>query len=218
MLLIATTFAGDCGLSVKGNTWSFFIAVLYSFIRFFLVRSIGSVRRRQWHPAPVLLPGKSHGRRSLVGCCLWGRTESDNDWSDLAAVAAALEVLAMENGIFSCDTWIPSYAMWDSVPWPGTEPGRPALGAESPNHWTTREVPLLFFFYISSSNIWEEPLVSSFQGKHPYFLQPLFIQVSEGFTRLTAHFWMHSSLSVLQNRNNFWLNANLETAYSMTCG
>ena len=34
-------------------------------------------RRRQWHPAPVLLPGESHGRGSLVGCCLWGRTESD---------------------------------------------------------------------------------------------------------------------------------------------
>ena len=34
-------------------------------------------RRRQWHPTPVLLPGKSHGRRSLVGCRLWGRTESD---------------------------------------------------------------------------------------------------------------------------------------------
>ena len=34
-------------------------------------------RRRQWHPTPVLLPGKSHGRRSLVGCHLWGRTESD---------------------------------------------------------------------------------------------------------------------------------------------
>ena len=33
--------------------------------------------RRQWHPAPVLLPGKSHGQRSLVGCSLWGRTESD---------------------------------------------------------------------------------------------------------------------------------------------
>ena len=32
-------------------------------------------RRRQWQPTPVLLPGKSHGRRSLVGCLLWGRTE-----------------------------------------------------------------------------------------------------------------------------------------------
>ena len=36
-----------------------------------------STRRRQWHPTPVLLPGKSHGRRSLVGCSPWGRTESD---------------------------------------------------------------------------------------------------------------------------------------------
>ena len=30
------------------------------------------MRRRQWHPTPVLLPGKSHGRRSLVGCSPWG--------------------------------------------------------------------------------------------------------------------------------------------------
>ena len=34
-------------------------------------------RRRRWHPTPVLLPGKSHGRRSLVGCSPWGREESD---------------------------------------------------------------------------------------------------------------------------------------------
>ena len=36
--------------------------------------------RRQWHPTPVLLPGKSHGQRSLVGCSPWGaksRTLSD---------------------------------------------------------------------------------------------------------------------------------------------
>ena len=34
-------------------------------------------RRRQWHTTAVLLPRKSHGLRSLVGCCLWRRTESD---------------------------------------------------------------------------------------------------------------------------------------------
>ena len=33
--------------------------------------------RRQWHPPLVLLPGKSHGRRSLVGCSPWGRKELD---------------------------------------------------------------------------------------------------------------------------------------------
>ena len=31
----------------------------------------------QWHPTPVLLPGRSHGRRSLVGCSPWGLEESD---------------------------------------------------------------------------------------------------------------------------------------------
>ena len=34
-------------------------------------------QRRQWHPTPVLLPGNSHGRRSLVGCSPWGRYESE---------------------------------------------------------------------------------------------------------------------------------------------
>ena len=33
--------------------------------------------RRQWHPTPVLLPGKSHGPRSLVGCSPWGCEELD---------------------------------------------------------------------------------------------------------------------------------------------
>ena len=33
--------------------------------------------RRQWHPTPVLLPGKSHGRMSLVGCRPWGYEELD---------------------------------------------------------------------------------------------------------------------------------------------
>ena len=33
--------------------------------------------RRQWQPTPVFLPGESQGRGSLMGCRLWGRTESD---------------------------------------------------------------------------------------------------------------------------------------------
>ena len=88
--------------------------------------------RRQWHPTPVLLHGKSHGRRSLVGCSPWGCKESNTterlhfhfllscigegngnplqcsclvnpkdgrvkwlrNWSDLAAVAAAILITA----------------------------------------------------------------------------------------------------------------------------
>ena len=38
-------------------------------------------RRRQWQPAPVLLPGKSHGWRSLVGCSPLGHEESNTYWA-----------------------------------------------------------------------------------------------------------------------------------------
>ena len=33
--------------------------------------------RRKWQPTAVFLLGESQGRQSLVGCCLWGRTELD---------------------------------------------------------------------------------------------------------------------------------------------
>ena len=33
--------------------------------------------RRKWQPTPVFLPGEPQGQGSLVGCCLWSRTESD---------------------------------------------------------------------------------------------------------------------------------------------
>ena len=35
------------------------------------------VRSRQWQSTPILLPGKPHGQRSLVGYGPWGRKESD---------------------------------------------------------------------------------------------------------------------------------------------
>ena len=37
------------------------------------------IQRKQWHPTPVFLPGKSHGWRSLVVCSPWGREESDTN-------------------------------------------------------------------------------------------------------------------------------------------
>ena len=43
----------------------------------FLVASATLFRRRRWHPTRVLMPRKSHGRRSLIGCSPWGREESE---------------------------------------------------------------------------------------------------------------------------------------------
>ena len=42
--------------------------VLVSSLSVEILEHAESLRRRQWHPTPVLLPGKSHGQRSLVGC------------------------------------------------------------------------------------------------------------------------------------------------------
>ena len=51
----------------KDTCISLFIAALFTIAR---------IWRRQWQPTPELLPGKSHGRRSLLGCSPWGRLES----------------------------------------------------------------------------------------------------------------------------------------------
>ena len=65
------SIARDCGLQISGQcmpdlwrncAWPALYQVL------FLTDVQHLTWRRQWHPTPVLLPGKSHGRRSLVGC------------------------------------------------------------------------------------------------------------------------------------------------------
>ena len=60
-------------------------ALLFSIVKimlllrnlFILIHSFLFFRRSWWNPTPVLLPRKSHGWRSLVGCSPWGRNESD---------------------------------------------------------------------------------------------------------------------------------------------
>ena len=51
--------------------------ILQVFVYLFYRQQCVYVWRRRWHPIPVLLPEKSHGWRSLVGCSPWGREESD---------------------------------------------------------------------------------------------------------------------------------------------
>ena len=54
------------GLLRVGHDWATSLS-LFTFMHW----------RRKWQRTPVFLPGESQGRRSLVGCHLWGRTESD---------------------------------------------------------------------------------------------------------------------------------------------
>ena len=54
------------GLRGVGHDWATSLS-LFTFMHW----------RRKWEPTPVVLPGESQGWGSLVGCCLWGRRESN---------------------------------------------------------------------------------------------------------------------------------------------
>ena len=59
------------------------IEVFFSlnFVQSLIKVILETIWRRQWHPTPVLLPGKAHGWRSLVGCSAWGLEESNTtEW------------------------------------------------------------------------------------------------------------------------------------------
>ena len=81
------------------------------------------LRRRQWHPTPVLLPRKSHGRRSLVGCS-HGITKSRTQLSDLTfpfhfhalekEMATHSSVLAWRIPGTGGDRWAAIYAVTQS--------------------------------------------------------------------------------------------------------
>ena len=70
-------------LSVKRNNFTSSFSTGMSFMHFSCLIDLTrpSSRKRWWHPTPVLLPGKSHGRRSLVGCSPWRHKELDTtEW------------------------------------------------------------------------------------------------------------------------------------------
>ena len=60
-------FEQRTGSKLERSTSRLYIVILF----------IKLLQRRRWHPTPVFLPGKSHGRRSLVGCSPWSCEESD---------------------------------------------------------------------------------------------------------------------------------------------
>ena len=84
-----------------------------------------STWRRQWHPTPVVLPGKSHGWRSLVGCCLWGRTESD--WTERLHFHFSLSFIGEGNGN-------PLQCSCLETPRDGEPGGLPSLGSHRVGH------------------------------------------------------------------------------------
>ena len=63
-------------LLVVGWCWVLYSSGFLFMSSHYLILPRVQFQRRQWHSTPVLLPGKSCGWRSLVGCSPWGRLES----------------------------------------------------------------------------------------------------------------------------------------------
>ena len=82
--------------------------------------------RRQWHPTPVLLPGKSHGRRSLEGCSPWGRWGSGTRLSDFTFT---FHFHALEKEM----TTHSSVLAW-RIPGTGEPGGLPSMGSHRVRH------------------------------------------------------------------------------------
>ena len=85
--------------------------------------------KRRWHPTPVILAGKSHGQRSLVGCSPWGHEESDQ-LSDLT-FTFHFHALEKEMATYS------SVLAW-RVPGMGQPGGLPSMGSHRVRHnWSS---------------------------------------------------------------------------------
>ena len=82
-------------------------------------------QRRQWQPAPVLLPGKSCGRRSLEGCSPWGRWGSDmTEWLQFFSLSCMgegngnpLQCSCLENPKDGGAWWAAIYGVAQSRTW-----------------------------------------------------------------------------------------------------
>ena len=103
-------------------------------------------QRRQWHPTPVLLPGKSHGWRSLVGCSQWGRWGSD--MTERLHFHFSLSCIGEGNGN-------PLQCSCLENPRDGGEPGGlPSMGSHRVGHdWRDLAAAAFFNIYLKKANI-----------------------------------------------------------------
>ena len=130
--------------------WAIWVFFFFSFRVFWMCLSAmfcfasccASIRRRWWHPIPVLLPGKSRGRRSLVGCSPWG-CESRTRLSDFP-FTFHFHALEKEMEIHS------SVLAW-RIPGTGKPGGLPSLGSHRVGHdWrdlAAAAVPQFFLLF-----------------------------------------------------------------------
>ena len=148
-------------------------------------------RRRQWHPTPVLLPGKPHGRRSLVGCSPWGREESDT--TDRLHFHFSLSCIGEGNGNslqYSClenprdggAWWAAIYGVTQSRTWlkrlssSSIETQTGCLG------WGSRS-------NLRRNGKWLQMSIGVFWGTDQYVLKLTVVKVAQ-FYKYTKNYWI----------------------------
>ena len=78
---------------------------------------------KEWQPTPVFLPGESRGQKSLVGCCPWGRTESDMTKATWQFMHALEKEMATHSSVLA----------W-RIPWTEEPGGPPSIGSHRVGH------------------------------------------------------------------------------------
>ena len=93
--------------------------------------------------------------------------------------------------------------LWDLVPWPGIEPGLPALGAQNLRHWTTRETPVDISLYLSSFSPISNSSPSLRLSRTCYLCWRLHVLlISRQNLLIQPHLWTFNSS--LNGRCSYW--------------
>ena len=66
----------------------------------------------------------------------------------LAALSLSCSTWELQSSLWHSGSFF-NCGMWDLAPWPGVKPRLPAMGAHSPGHWTTRDVPCFLLYILS---------------------------------------------------------------------
>ena len=140
---VGNLISGSSAFSKSGlNIWKFMVHILLNPCLGNYEPYFASVWRGQWHPTPVLLPGESHGQRSLVGCSPWGHWGSDTP--ERLHFHFSLSCIGEGNGS-------PLQCSYLEIPGKGESGGLPSMGSHRVGHdWSDLAAA------VAVASVWDE--------------------------------------------------------------